>query len=216
MLALDGFTSFVSFRVDEEARWVSEMTRTIGQIFFGDYCVAEFISSPDIETNNGQFKSMLEWPRINKGIVKEWTTEQWREFFLGCIRFNTEGILKVEKKCISELKEKVSKIESVLRYMGKLPEEDVSKKSPLHDVILEELATSITIYRRFALAYSEAAIKETPIIETCLRFLEHGKIPGDKMSEVITIINSLMDNITKDPSEIRRKLIKTIEVLEAK
>jgi hypothetical protein len=74
--------------------------RTWGRIYHQDQCVAWF--SHDTRKDNSPFYDLWEWPEVdNVELVKSWTSNDWKSFFLSRIRRNMnkqveEATLQVE------------------------------------------------------------------------------------------------------------------------
>jgi len=137
LLALNGFTSVVSMRLNIEQKFLGECRRTFGLIFLGDICVADYTISFKAYNYDRQFLYINEWPKIDRKIVDAWTIDEWKDFFFRDIKNRAVSALNKEKLRIFDAQEKKSQAESVLRHIGKLPvpAEKISKK-PSHETKL--------------------------------------------------------------------------------
>lgn len=121
LMELDGFTYLVLFGVDAENRRLKENYEAFLEIRFQDKIVKTFL----FRLPNVPFRRMFEW--AGDDSAWNWTPEKWKEFFL--------------QQIINKMEEEVQKAnfaQSVLRHLGKLPEEKNDKK-PAHEVILKKL-----------------------------------------------------------------------------
>lgn len=214
---LEGFVSAIVLKTHPVEKWLEITLQSRINIYFeGNYVLETGMhEGPEI------MRSFSGLTGVKINLLEKWSAEKWHDFFMEQIYFVTDRRITFAKEDKIAAENKIKRFESVLRHLGKLPEEKTNKK-PFLELILRNLDHSCTVLRESKVTNVFDLLQDGPPcydafreILTCLELLRHGSIPEDELKNIKGRLRNIAQGIVaNDPFHVCDSILKTIELIQ--